>query len=107
VKRLSDVNNLPTTFHYDYLASDYERTFSSSNVTISSFLSVVYLVQRYLDPLELLAKRRQRIAKQIQQQTQHFNPPRVSRKRTADDANLATRSSSSLAPSIKKRSRRQ
>jgi len=66
VRTLGDVGRLPVEFNFEELAEAHRHAFEQSGVHIAKFLSVVYLVYRYVPPvrrsrLALTANRRRRL----------------------------------------------
>ena len=60
VKSMNDVKNIPTSFDSDQLIASHRQAFENSNVSIHSFLNVIYLIYRFCETKVRHNKQQQR-----------------------------------------------
>lgn len=58
VRRLSDVNKIPTEFDYDEIARSKRHDFDSSNVRIHQLINVVYIISRVISAKNTTTRKR-------------------------------------------------
>lgn len=64
VRSLRDVNKIPTIFDFQNLIENHRDAFDRSNVKVSYFVNVVYIVYKFVDPSFQLEQRRRKKAAQ-------------------------------------------
>jgi hypothetical protein len=52
VKTLSDVKKIPSTFDFDQLVQTHRHAFENSSVYVHRFINIVYLIYRFIDPVQ-------------------------------------------------------